>query len=194
MKTFSELLGFDLKRSRMVHDPGSLALIFGAGGGAAAGTAAAGTAAAGAATTGGALSTISSISAIAAPVLGVTQALAANQESKAQAAEFERAGKESQLMASIEAERLRKEGRQRQSAERSAFIEGGAFSGTAAGVLEQNAVAQELDALTVEFQGEQRAAGAEFQASQARRAASPLNVFSAAVEGFSGFDPLNVGN
>lgn len=142
----------------------------------------------------GTVSTISTVASVAAPVLGVVGAISANQEAKAQAAEFERAADESRLMASIEAERQRKQARQRQSAERAAFLEGGAFSGTAMGVLEQNAVAQELDALTVEFQGEQQARGQEFSAAQARQSASPLNVFSAAVSGFNDFDPLNVGN
>lgn len=168
----------------LVHDPGSLALLF-SGGGAAAGGAAAGA---------GALSTISTVASVASPVLGVVGALQAAGEAKAQKAEFERQATEERLFASIEAEKVRRDARQRASAERAAFIEGGAFSGTAQGVLEQNAVAQELDALTVEFQGEQRARGAEFQAQQAGRAASPLNVFSAAVEGFNQFDPLNVSN
>jgi hypothetical protein len=140
------------------------------------------------------VSTIATIAEIAAPVLAVGGAVQGIQEAKAQEAEFEREATESRLMAGIEAERMRRDARQRQSAERAAFIEGGAYSGTAQGVLQQNEVAQELDALTVEFQGEQRGRGAEFAASQAARAASPLNVFSAAVGGFNDFDPLNVGN
>lgn len=142
----------------------------------------------------GTVSTVSTITSIAQPVLGVMSAVSGISEAKAQEAEFERQSKEERLMASIEAERVRREGRQRQSAERVAMLEGGALSGTAEGVLEQNAVAQELDALTVEFRGEQRARAAEFQAEQAGRAASPLNVFGAAIEGFTDFDPLNVGN
>jgi hypothetical protein len=74
------------------------------------------------------------------------------------------------------------------------MLEAGALAGTGEGVLEQNAVAQELDALTIEFQGEQRARSAEYQAAQARRAASPLKIFSAAISGFSQMDPLNIGN
>lgn len=141
-----------------------------------------------------AASTVATVASVAAPVLSVAGAVQGVQEAKAQEAEFEREATESRLMAGIEAERMRRDARQRQSAERAAFIEGGAYSGTAQGVLQQNQVAQELDALTVEFQGEQRARGAEFAASQASRAASPLNVFGAAVRGFNDFDPLNVGN
>ena len=167
-------LGFIENKSRMVFDPATLAMMFGA--------------------SSGVTSTIATITSVAQPVLGVMGAISGIQEAKAQEAEFERQSKEERLMASIEAERMRREGRQKQSAERVAMLESGAMSGTAEGVLEQNAVAQELDALTVEFRGEQRARAAEFQAEQAGRGASPLNIFSAAVEGFSDFDPLNVGN
>lgn len=142
----------------------------------------------------GTVSTVATVMEIAQPVLGVMGAVAAAGEAKAQTSEFERQATEERLMAGIEAERTRRAARQKQSAERVAMLEGGALSGTAEGVLEQNAVAQELDALTVEFRGEQRAKSAEFQAQQSRRAASPLNIFSAAVEGFSDMDPLNVGN
>ncbi len=142
----------------------------------------------------GTVATVSTIASVAGAVLPAIGAIQANKEAKQQEGEFSRQATEQRLFASIEAERTRKAGRQRQSAERAAFIEGGAFSGTAAGVLEQNAVAQELDALTVEFQGEQAARGSDFQAAQAGRAASPLNVFGAAIQGFNDFDPLNVGN
>jgi len=138
--------------------------------------------------------TVATVASVAGAVLPAAAAIQEGKEAKQQEAEFSRQATEQRLFASIEAERTRKAGRQRQSAQRAAFIEGGAFSGTAAGVLEQNAVAQELDALTVEFQGEQQARGSEFQAAQAGRAASPLNVFGAAVEGFTQFDPLNVNN
>ena len=142
----------------------------------------------------GTVATVSTIASVAGAVLPAIGAIQGNKEAKQQEAEFSRQATEQRLFASIEAERTRKAGRQRQSAERAAFIEGGAFSGTAEGVLEQNAVSQELDALTVEFQGEQQARSSQFQAAQAGRAASPLNVFGAAIQGFNDFDPLNVGN
>ena len=136
---------------------------------------------------------LSSIATIAAPVLGVMSAISEAGAAKEQASEFERQATEERVAANINAEKTRRDARQRQSASRTAMAEGGVLSGTSFGVLDQNAVAQELDALTIEFQGEQRGQSAEFQAAQARKAASPLNVFSAAVEGFSSFDPLNVG-
>ena len=143
---------------------------------------------------GGFLSTLSTIATIASPVIGIMGAVAEIGEAKAQEAEFERQAKEERIMASVEAERTRRAARQEQSRSRVSMLEGGALSGTAFGVLEQNAVAQELDALTVEFMGEQRGTAAEFQAAQARRSASPLKIFSAAISGFSQLDPLNIGN
>ena len=142
----------------------------------------------------GTVSTIATVVEVAKPILGIMSAVSAAGEAKAQSQEFERQASEERIMAGIEAERTRRAARQKQSAERVAMLEGGALSGTAEGVLEQNAVAQELDALTVEFRGEQRAKSAEFEAAQAKRGASPLNIFSAAVEGFSDMDPLNLNN
>lgn len=141
-----------------------------------------------------AAATMSTIVTVAQPLLGIAGALASMGEASAQAAEHERQAKEERIMASVEAERHRRSSRQSQSRDRVSMLEGGALSGTAQGVLDQNAVAQELDALTVEFQGEQRGRAAEFQAQQAKRGASPLKVFSAAIDGFANMDPLNIGN
>lgn len=133
---------------------------------------------------------IGSIATVASPVLGVMGAIAGVQEKKEQRAEFEREAAESRIMASVEAEKVRRETRQTQSRARTSMAEGGALSGTGLGVLEQNAVAQELDALTVEFRGEQQARGAEFRAGQT--GTGYLDVFSSAVSGFSAMDPLNL--
>jgi len=141
----------------------------------------------------GTISTLSTIATIAAPVLGVMSAVSEMGAAKEQSAEFERQATEERVAANINAEKTRRVARQQQSASRAAMAEGGVLSGTSFAVLDQNAVAQELDALTIEFQGEQRGESAESQAAQARKSASPLNVFSAAVEGFSSMDPLNVG-
>jgi len=141
----------------------------------------------------GTMATMSTIATVAAPVLGVMSAISGISQAKQQSAEFKRQATEERLMANINAESMRRSARQQQSRDRTAMVEGGVMSGTSFGVLEQNAVAQELDALTVQFTGEQRAVGAEFQAQQARKAAGPLDVFSAAVTGFSAMDPLNIG-
>ena len=141
----------------------------------------------------GAMAGLSTIATIAAPVLGVMSAISGISEAKQQSAEFKRQATEERLMSNINAEKMRRESRQQQSRDRTAMIEGGVMSGTSLGVLDQNAVAQELDALTVQFTGEQRATGSEFQAQQARGATGPLDVFSAAVTGFSSMDGLNIG-
>ncbi|MGL4310285.1 MAG: hypothetical protein ACRCSU_07335 [Paracoccaceae bacterium] len=133
---------------------------------------------------------LSSIATIAGPVLGVAGAVQGVAEGGKQAAEYSRQAREERVMAGIQAARMRRAARQKQSADRTAMAEGGALSGSAFGVLEQNALAQELDALTVTFQGEQAARGLEFQAKQSR--VSPLTIFSSAVEGFSSMDPLNL--
>ena len=143
---------------------------------------------------GGMMSTLSTVATVAGPVLGVVSAIQGISAANEQAAEFERQGKEQRLMASIEAEAMRRQARAKASAERTAYLEGGAFSGTAPGVLTQNATMRELDALTVEFRGEQQQRASQFQAKQAKRSASILDVFSGAIEGFSGMDPLNIGN
>lgn len=134
--------------------------------------------------------TIASVASIATPVLGVMGALAGVQERKEQRAEHEREAKESRIMASAEAAKMRREARQRQSRSRAMMAEGGALSGTSLGVLDQNAIAMELDALNVEFQGEQQAKSAEFRAGQSK--ANYLDVFSSAVGGFTQMDPLNL--
>lgn len=140
----------------------------------------------------GVTSALSAFTTIAAPVLGVASAISGVQAQKQQAAEYTRQAREERVAAGIQAERMRRAARQRQSAARVSMAEGGALSGTAFGVLNQNAVAQEMDALTVIYQGEQAARGAEFNAQQSRALASPLNVFSAAITGFNDMDPLNL--
>jgi len=140
----------------------------------------------------GTVSTLSTIASIAAPVLGIASALGQMGEAKAQSKEFNRQAREERVTAGIRAERMRRQSRLQQSRDRTAMSEGGALAGTGQGVLDQNAVAQELDALTVVYEGEQAGRGAEFRGMQARRSASPLNVFSAAVRGFSQVDPLNL--
>ena len=163
-------LGFVNPMRGCVYDPVTLTTLFGVS----AGTA----------------STIGTIATVASPVLGVMGALANAQAKQEQKREYEREAAETRIMASVEAERMRRQARQTQSRARTSMAEGGALSGTSFGVLDQNAVAQELDALTVEFQGEQRAKGAEFKASQVK--SGFLDVFSSAVSGFSQMDPLNL--
>lgn len=154
----------------VVHDPVTLTTLFGMS----AGTA----------------STIGAISTVAGAVLPVMGAIADVQAGQAQAAEHTRAAAETRIGAGVDAERMRKHSRLLQSRDYVSTAEAGALSGTGLGVLDQNAVAQELDALMVEYRGEQGAKGSEFQASQPR--AGYLDVFSSAVGGFTRMDPLNL--
>ena len=138
-----------------------------------------------------ALSTISTVASVVLPVMG---ALSANAAARRQAAEYDRQAMETRVAASVEAEQMRRAARQRMSRDLTAMAEGGVLSGTSLGVLDQNAVAMELDALMVEYRGEQAALGAEFRATEARDSAGFLPVLTAAVSGFSQMDPLNLGN
>ncbi len=140
----------------------------------------------------GTLGTLGQIATIAGPIVGVASAVAQNKEARAQGAEHTREAREARVHASVEAARQRRESRIRQSADRTAYMESGAYSGTASDVLMSNAAAFELDALTTEYQGEQAGRSADFAAQQARRSASPLRVFSAAIRGVSQIDPLNL--
>jgi hypothetical protein len=134
----------------------------------------------------------SAISTIAGPVLGIASAIKGNQEARAQSAEYSRQAREERVTAGIQAARMRRAARAKQSADRTSMAEGGALSGTGLGVLDQNAVAQELDALTVQYQGEQSGRAADFRAKQAKAGSGALNIFSAAIRGFNDMDPLNL--
>lgn len=139
----------------------------------------------------GAASAVGAVSTVAGAVLPIMGALQQGRERQKQAAEFERSAAEKRVMAGVEAAKARREGRFRQSRDLVSMAEGGVLSGTSLGVLDQNAVMRELDALTVEFQGEQAGRADDFSTSQYRKS-NVLNVFSAAVEGFSSMDPLNL--
>lgn len=155
----------------VVHDPASLMAL-----GMSAGTA------------GG----IGAAASILTPILSIAGAAAEMSAANAQAAEYEREAKEARVAGHYEASAERRRTRQSMAAERGAMIEGGAYSGTSLGLEAQNVAASELDALLLEYRGTQHGRSAEFSAAQARRSASPLKLFTAAVSGFSNFDPLNL--
>lgn len=138
----------------------------------------------------GTAGTIGSIATVMGPVLQVAGAISGVQAANAQSAEYERSAAESKIMASIESERMRRHARQVQSQTRAGMAEAGVLSGTSLGLLDQNAVAQELDALTVEFRGEQQARGYQAQAGQSKK--GYLDVFSTAISSFGKMDPLNL--
>jgi hypothetical protein len=139
----------------------------------------------------GAMAGLSTISTIAGPVLGVMSAVARVAEGNRQAEEYNRQAREERVTASIQAARQRRDARVRQSRDRTLMLEGGALSGTAADVLRQNKVADEMDAMTTIYSGEQRGRSSEARGRASR--VSPLTIFSAAIEGFNQIDPLNIG-
>ncbi len=111
---------------------------------------------------------------------------------QAQAEEHERAGIESQVSANKQAQLERRRYRQRLAAERAGQIESGVYSGTALDLELQNYLAAEEDAMMIEYSGSQAAKSSAFRAAQARRSATPLKLFTAAIDGFRQFDPLNL--
>jgi hypothetical protein len=140
---------------------------------------------------GGALSTVSTIATVAAPVLQIAGAIQRVNEGRQQEAEYKRQATEERVTSSIRAARMRRDARLAQSRNRTAMAESGALSVSGEGVLKQNAVAAELDALTVQYQGEQAARSAEARGRASR--VSPLTVFATAVNAFNDVDPLNIG-
>lgn len=140
----------------------------------------------------GATAGLATAATIAGPVLNVMGAIGQMGEARAQGREFERQATEERVVAGVQANQMRRNARQEQSRSRAAMAEGGALAGTGQAVLDQNAMAMEMDALMMQFHGEQRGRSADFAATQARRGANVLNVFSAAVEGFNQMDPLNI--
>ena len=145
----------------------------------------------------GPAATIGSIATIAGPVLGmVGTAMSisqANEQKNQQAAEYDRAAIESRVAANIEAERFRRKARVTQSSDRARMAEGGALSGTGLSLLAQNETMMELDALMLEYQGEQAGKSQDFAAQQQRSSKSGyLPVFTAGIKGFTQMDPLNL--
>ena len=138
----------------------------------------------------GTMAGIGSLATLASPILGVMGAISNVSAAKKQKAVYKREATEQRVMASAQAEQARRQARLSQSRDRAAMAESGALSGTSFGVLDQNSVAQELDALNIEFRGEQAGKSADFKASQTK--SGVLDVFTSAVDGFTQMDPLNL--
>ena len=140
----------------------------------------------------GTAATVGAVSSVLGPVLQVAGALSEVSAGRRQAAEEEREGVETQVAKNIEADMLRKKQRQQRARNIAGQLESGVYSGTAVDLDLANTVQMERDALMIEYQGEQGRKSAQFRAAESRKAASPLKVFTAAVDGFSSFDPLNL--
>lgn len=129
---------------------------------------------------------------VLSPILSIAGALSEISAAKEQAAEHEREAVESEVSANRQAAIQRRRDRQRRAAERAGQIESGVYSGTALDLEVQNYLAAEQDAMMIEYQGTQAGKSARFRAAQARRGASPLKVFTAAIQSYNQFDPLNL--
>lgn len=145
--------------------------------------------------------TIGTAASIGSGVLGAATAYtsARNEAAimKAQAAQNEQAARDRRVASSIEAERLRRQNRIAMSRSRAGTAQAGALSGTSLDLLDQNSVALELDALTVQYGGDREAqslsGSAGFMRSEAQRVSGTAVPAAAGslLGGLSRIDPLN---
>jgi len=157
--------------------------------------------------TAGTIAAVGQAMTLAAATVG---AVGAYQQSRTQGAiaeaEAERqevASRDAAVTAGLEAERQRKRQRLLASRNLTAFAEAGSLSGSAFDVLNANDVASEMDALTVEYQGERQSAQLMDQAAISRanaagyNAAAPVSAGARLIGGVgsvaANVDPLNFG-
>lgn len=155
-----------------------------------------------------AMSTLASIGAAATAISGVVGAVGAIVSGRNQAAVAEHnasvqevAATNREVVAGLNAERQRRANRQQIAAQRAGAAEAGALSGTSLDLLDENSVALELDALTIEYQGKIDAdvnrQQAQMQRADAKnyRTAGALSAAGKAIgalgSAFNSFDALN---
>lgn len=148
-----------------------------------------------------AASTAATVASVGSAVIGGVGAIQSGRNQaavmKANARNAEQQGRERQVAANIEAERMRRQSRLVAARGRAGMAEAGALSGTSLDLLDQNSVAMELDALTVQFNGAEAARGARNQGNVTRAEASQVQragIISGAsqmVGSFAAIDPLN---
>ena len=163
---------------------------------------AAGVAAKTASTIGTVVSTVATVasvgSAIATPIIAGKRQ---ERIEKANAASLQADANRREVAASVQAERERRRSRQMIANQEASLTEAGAASGTSLDLVDQNSVALELDALTVEFSGQQGADSLRDQAAQRSfvgQMAGSSGILSGIGAGVSSadrlvtsFDPLN---
>lgn len=145
--------------------------------------------------------TISTVASVGSAAIGVAGALKGARDQAAlmegNAAQMEQAAKDRRVAANIEAERLRRRQRVALSRDAAMMQEAGAASGTSLDLLDQNRVAAELDALTVQYGGETAGQGLEQQAALDRaeipgvKSGGYLTAAGRALSGIGSIDPLN---
>lgn len=147
-------------------------------------------------TIGGVLSAISTVSSL---VGGLNSASAAEATAQRNAAQLEENARSERVMGSVQAARQRRRARQMLARQEAGFAESGALSGTAFGALDQSAFNAELDALTLQYEGDLRGQGYQAQADMQRHEGSQrgralrAGAYGSALGGVMSFDPLNFG-
>lgn len=152
----------------------------------------------------GTISAVVSVASAAATAAGsVMQGRQQNKIARANAAAKDQEARDRALQGSIAAERERRRNRAILASQEASAAESGAFSGSTLDLLDNNSVALEMDALTVEFNGQVGAGQSSRQASILRVEGSAAQSgglltgigqgIGAAGQAFSRFDPLNVG-
>lgn len=130
---------------------------------------------------------------------GMQQASQAKKIANFNAAQMEENARQERMMGSVQASRERRRNRAVLASQTASFADAGALSGTAYGALDQSAVNQEMDALTLEYQGYLRGLNLENQAQvtryegQQRANSIRAGAIGGALGGIMSFDPLNVG-
>ena len=145
--------------------------------------------------------TISTVASVASAGVGAVGAIAGAQSQSAQieanAKQMEQAASDRRVASSVEAEKLRRKQRVALSRDGAMMAEAGAMSGTSLDLLDQNRVSAELDALTVQYNGETAASGLDRQAELDRAEASGvrtggyLTAAGRVGTGIGSIDPLN---
>ena len=163
---------------------------------------AAGVAAKTASTIGTVVSTVATVASVGSAI--ATPIIAGKRQEKQEKANAERLRADAnrrEVAASVQAERERRRSRQMIANQEASLTEAGVASGTSLDLVDQNSVALELDALTVEFAGEQQADSLRDSAAQ-REFVGSLAGSSGVLSGLGGgvaslatsfnrFDPLN---
>ena len=145
--------------------------------------------------------TIATVASIASAGIGAAGAISGARNEKAlieaNAAQMEQTAKDRRVAASVEAEKLRRKQRVLLASDRGKMAQAGALSGTSLDLLDQNRVAAELDALTVQYNGDQGASDLERQAILDRSEAGGvgrsgyLTAAGRIGSGLASIDPLN---
>lgn len=147
---------------------------------------------------GGGLSTILGVAQAGLQLVGgMQQAAQAEAIGEWNARNAEERAKEERIQGAIEAARLRRQDRSRSAQQFAAFSSTGGASGTAYDVMDASAVNAELDALTLEYNGDRRGAALEAQAATTRYESQALasqyrtGAFGGALGTVATLDPLN---